>query len=141
MLVSMARVLGPSYLPAVMDALRAALPDRGFMAHVTGFTLHAVVEGLLPVSGLQALLLKPVHALHPQPPAIAPRQTELARNTPLLSLQTLNALPPCHAKPLQDAEPGALDGCVAGVLAVIEDDLFGDTAEAKEASAFIGPYR
>lgn len=46
-LVSMARLLGPRSLGMVVDALVGACPPRGYTAHVLGFTLHAVLEGLL----------------------------------------------------------------------------------------------
>lgn len=45
-LVAMARELGPQYLPFVCEVLAAALPARGYTAHVLGHTVHAVVEGL-----------------------------------------------------------------------------------------------
>ena len=45
-LVAMARELGPLYLPFICEVLAAALPARGYTAHVLGHTVHAVVEGL-----------------------------------------------------------------------------------------------
>ena len=42
---------------------------------------------------------------------------------------------------LQGAEAGALDGYLDTVLPVLEADLFGDIAEAKEADAFAAKYR
>ena len=42
----MARELGPAYLPFICEVLAAALPARGYTAHVLGHTVHAVVEGM-----------------------------------------------------------------------------------------------
>ncbi len=43
-LVSMALELGPEYMPYICNVLRAALPDKGYTAHVIGFTVTAVLE-------------------------------------------------------------------------------------------------
>ena len=51
MLVTMTKELGPEYLPFVLDVLDSALPPRGYMAHVLGYTLHAVLAGLVQVGG------------------------------------------------------------------------------------------
>ena len=50
MLVAMARELGPTYLPFICEVLAAALPARGYTAHVLGHTVHAVVEGMHKVN-------------------------------------------------------------------------------------------
>ena len=42
---------------------------------------------------------------------------------------------------MQEAAPGALDGYLDSILPVMETDLFGDIAEAKEADAFAAKYR
>jgi len=42
---------------------------------------------------------------------------------------------------VQGATPGALDGYLDRILPVMEADLFGDIAEAKEADAFAAKYR
>lgn len=42
---------------------------------------------------------------------------------------------------VQGADPGALDGYLDSILPVMEADLFGDIAEAKEADAFAAKYR
>lgn len=47
-LVAMATDLGPEYLPFTLEVLRSALPDRGYTAHVLGYTVHAVLEGVAP---------------------------------------------------------------------------------------------
>lgn len=49
-LVSMMAELGPSYLPYACHVLRASLPDRGYTAHVLGYTLHAVLEAVVKVA-------------------------------------------------------------------------------------------
>ena len=41
--------LGGSYLPFVLDVLQSALPQKGYMAPVLGYTLHAVLAGLVKV--------------------------------------------------------------------------------------------
>ncbi len=46
----MARELGPTYLPFICEVLAAALPARGYTAHVLGHTVHAVVEGMHKVN-------------------------------------------------------------------------------------------
>ena len=45
-LVAMARELGPSYMPFLCEVLSAALPDKGYTAHVLGHTVHALVEAM-----------------------------------------------------------------------------------------------
>lgn len=42
---------------------------------------------------------------------------------------------------VQGAAPGALDGYLDSILPVMEADLFGEVAEAKEADAFAAKYR
>jgi len=49
-LVDMSTELGPEYLPFTIEVLRSALPERGFTAHVLGYTLHAVLEGVAPAA-------------------------------------------------------------------------------------------
>ena len=51
-LLSMAAELGPDYLPFVLDVLQSALPNRGYTAHVLGFTLHSVLAAVAKVSPL-----------------------------------------------------------------------------------------
>ncbi len=41
----------------------------------------------------------------------------------------------------QDAAPGALDDSLELLLPLMEGDLFGDIADAKEAAAFAASYR
>ena len=41
----------------------------------------------------------------------------------------------------QDAAPGALDASLELLLPLMEADLFGDIADAKEAAAFAANYR
>ena len=42
---------------------------------------------------------------------------------------------------MQGAAPGALDGYLDSILPVMEADLFGDIADAKDADAFAAKYR
>ena len=46
-----------------------------------------------------------------------------------------------HTHVAQDAAPGALDGSLELLLPLMEGDLFGDVADAKEAAAFAANYR
>ena len=48
-LVAMVAELGPEYLPFAITVLRSALPAKGYMGHVLGFTLHAVLAALVQV--------------------------------------------------------------------------------------------
>lgn len=48
-LVAMVAELGPQYLPFAITVLRSALPAKGYMGHVLGFTLHAVLAALVQV--------------------------------------------------------------------------------------------
>ncbi len=48
-LVAMMAELGPRYVPYACHVLRASLPDKGFTAHVIGYTLHAVLEAVVQV--------------------------------------------------------------------------------------------
>ena len=48
-LVTMSVELGGTYLPFVLDVLQSALPVKGYMAPVLGYTLHAVLAGLVKV--------------------------------------------------------------------------------------------
>lgn len=82
-LVSMASELGAAYLPYTINVLSSALPDKGFTAHVLGYTVHAVLEAVVKKA------------------------------------------PAC-----------ALDDVAELVLPIIEAELFGEVAAAKEASQF-----
>ncbi len=89
-LVSMAVELGPYYLPYICRVLQAALPDKGFTAHVVGYTAHAVLEGLAKGSG---------------------------------------------------GQHGGLDASVELLLPILDAELFGEVAEAKEYSNFAAAYK
>lgn len=54
-LVAMAADLGASYMPYIVNVLSAALPDKGFTAHVLGYTVHAVLEAVAKKAGPGAL--------------------------------------------------------------------------------------
>jgi U3 small nucleolar RNA-associated protein 20 len=51
-LVAMVAELGPKYLHFAIDTLRSALPQRGYMGHVLGYTLHSVLAALMQVCSL-----------------------------------------------------------------------------------------
>lgn len=56
MLVAMVAELGREYLPFAITVLRSALPPRGYMGHVLGFTLHAMLAALVQARLPHALL-------------------------------------------------------------------------------------
>eukprot|EP00887_Chlorella_sp_A99_P000887 scaffold5.g887.t1 len=87
-LVAMLKELGPHYVPFACDCLQSACPQQGYTAHVLGYTLHAVLEGVAAV-----------------------------------------------------VAPGSLDDSLALILPLMEADLFGYVAEAKEASEFASAYK
>lgn len=89
-LVAMASDLGPEYLPFTLEVLRSALPDRGYTAHILGYTVHAVLQAVASAAA---------------------------------------------------QEPGSLDDCLPMILPVIEKDLFGHIADAKEVEAFAASYK
>lgn len=43
-LINIVKELGPEYMQPVAAVLSAALPARGFTAHVLGYTLHACLQ-------------------------------------------------------------------------------------------------
>lgn len=45
----MVAALGQKYLGFALDVLESALPDRGYMGHIKGYTLHYLLEGLSKV--------------------------------------------------------------------------------------------
>ena len=53
-LVAMVAELGPEYLPFAITVLRTALPAKGYIGHVLGFTLHAVLAALVQVRAAPA---------------------------------------------------------------------------------------
>ena len=48
-MAAMVAELGPTYLGFALDVLESALPDRGYMGHIRGYTLHYLLEGLSKV--------------------------------------------------------------------------------------------
>ena len=48
-MAAMVAELGPTYLGFALDVLESALPDRGYMGHIRGYTLHFLLEGLSKV--------------------------------------------------------------------------------------------
>ena len=47
--VAMVQELGPQYVKFAISVLRSALPPRGYMAHVQGYTVHAVLQAVMQV--------------------------------------------------------------------------------------------
>ena len=46
MLAAMVAELGPVYLPFVLDVLESALPAKGYMGHILGYSMHFLLEAL-----------------------------------------------------------------------------------------------
>lgn len=59
-LVDIMKELGPDYMQPVATVLSAALPARGFTAHVLGYTLHACLQ--VCITDSKRLTLKPIIA-------------------------------------------------------------------------------
>lgn len=58
-LAAMTAELGPQYLPFVLDVVESALPQKGYMGHIHGYTLHYILEAVGKVdSGPTCTLLK-----------------------------------------------------------------------------------
>ncbi|KAG2487780.1 hypothetical protein HYH03_013624 [Edaphochlamys debaryana] len=131
-LVSMMAELGPSYMPYCCHVLRASLPDRGFTAHVIGYTLHAVLEAVLKVAAGESAAAAAAAAMAEpaEDPAAAKEGYDEEDEEP-------------PAGPQEDpAGPvGVLDDCLEMCLPLVEADLFGHVAEAKEVGAFAGQYK
>ena len=47
--VAMVAELGAQYLKFAISVLRSALPPRGYMGHVQGYTVHAVLQAVMQV--------------------------------------------------------------------------------------------
>lgn len=48
-MADMVAELGPKYLGFALDVLESALPEKGYMGHIRGYTLHYLLEGLCKV--------------------------------------------------------------------------------------------
>lgn len=111
-LVAMAVELGPPLLPYVFNVLADALPDKGYTSHVLGFTTHAVLAAVA---------------------AVRPACARQACTCSLLRCPCLDAQ--------SDPDPGAMDESLSLVLPIVETELFGEVADAKEAGALAGSYK
>lgn len=47
--MAMVAELGAQYLKFAISVLRSALPPRGYMGHVQGYTVHAVLQAVMQV--------------------------------------------------------------------------------------------
>ncbi|CAN0297211.1 unnamed protein product, partial [Ectocarpus fasciculatus] len=144
-LAKMARDLGPDYLQQVITELRTCLVT-GYQLHVRTFTLHTVLKTV-------ADSYKP-----PNPPSVDVRKAELAE--PASSTATTIAEAASSSATITDAAeatamdvdgeessaaalvvpalPSSLvkpsfDACIPEVVELLMEDLFGDSAAAKEA--------
>ena len=48
-MAAMVAELGPQYFGFAVDVLESALPNKGYMGHIRGYTLHYLLEGLSKV--------------------------------------------------------------------------------------------
>ena len=46
---AMVAELGPRYLGFALDVLESAVPEKGYMGHIRGYTLQYLLEGLSKV--------------------------------------------------------------------------------------------
>ncbi|CAN0535193.1 unnamed protein product, partial [Ectocarpus sp. 12 AP-2014] len=134
-LAKMARDLGPDYLQQVITELRACLVT-GYQLHVRTFTLHTVLKTV-------ADSYKP-----PNPPSVDVRNTKPAEPAePASSSATLDAADAAvmdvdseessAAALVVPAVPSSLvkpsfDACIPEVAELLMEDLFGESAAAKE---------
>ncbi|GIL90429.1 hypothetical protein Vretifemale_18038, partial [Volvox reticuliferus] len=139
-LVSMMAELGPRYLPYACHVLRASLPDRGFTAHVIGYTLHAVLEAVVKVShGESAAAAAAAAVAEPaggDDAAAAPSGYDIEDDK--------DGEGPEDGMGEEEEEGGGvgvLDDSLELCLPLLEADLFGEVSEAKEVTAFIVQYK
>uniref|UniRef100_A0A7S3R808 U3 small nucleolar RNA-associated protein 20 domain-containing protein n=1 Tax=Dunaliella tertiolecta TaxID=3047 RepID=A0A7S3R808_DUNTE len=147
-LVAVAKELGPAYLPYICNVLRAALPDKGFTAHVIGYTLHAVLDALV---GKLMTTRKSRHAAAAAAAAAAAGQEAAAAAEPEAgaAAEGNEELEEWAAGPEEEgdggddggAASGALDDAVELALPIIENEIFGEVAEAKEVAQFAMNYK
>ncbi|KDD72334.1 hypothetical protein H632_c3501p0, partial [Helicosporidium sp. ATCC 50920] len=119
--VQVAARLGPAYLSAVLQVLVTACPARGYLAHVFSFSTHAVVA-----------------ALRPQLLEANERQREARKQEE--SAPEGGKTAEQRGKQAGASAPHPLDPCLRSLLLVIERDLFGAVADAKEAAEFARLY-
>ena len=58
-MAAMVAELGPKYFGFAVDVLESALPNKGYMGHIRGYTLHYLLEGLskvMPIPDSKAFL-------------------------------------------------------------------------------------
>ena len=143
--------LGPSYVPYICSVLRAACPDRGFTAHVVGYTMHAVLDSVVK-TGIKARRATKEAALKAAAAAAAGVAADVTIKGPKVKKPDAGSPVAIQgAEGEEEEEEGAEDasGEVAGVLddsvelvlPMIEAELFGDIAEAKEVASFAANYK
>ncbi|GIL61502.1 hypothetical protein Vafri_15933, partial [Volvox africanus] len=140
-LVSMMAELGPRYLPYACHVLRASLPDRGFTAHVIGYTLHAVLEAVVKVS-------RGENAAAAATAAVAePAGGDNAATAAAATLSGYDIDDDDSEGSAQDGKGedegsvGVLDDSLELCLPLLEADLFGEVSEAKEVTTFAVQYK
>lgn len=182
-LVQMGAELGPAYMPYICNVLRSALPDRGFTAHVIGYTVHAVMEAMVGATGKGRRSKKAAAAAATAAAAALAAGGDATQGE--LDMAALVALGEGKTVPATAADgdadvlmlegdvaavvtegeeaevdeaaeegegvaaalvvtpipEGALDESLELILPLLEADLFGEVAEAKEVSGFAAAYK
>ncbi|CAM9407566.1 unnamed protein product [Choristocarpus tenellus] len=128
-LCKIARDLGPAYLKQIVTELKTCLVT-GYQLHVRTFTLHVVLEALSDS-------YKP-----PNPPSIDARAATAARAARAARREELEGggegAGEGRGSDMAPAEVSSLvrppfDTCVGEIAELLMEDLFGETASAKEA--------
>ncbi|EFJ49017.1 hypothetical protein VOLCADRAFT_104545 [Volvox carteri f. nagariensis] len=136
-LVSMMAELGPRYLPYACHVLRASLPDRGFTAHVIGYTLHAVLEAVVKVAhGESAAAAAAAAVAEP-----AGGGDDAAPQGYDVDDEDGGAEGGGKEEEDDGGGVGFLDESIELCLPLIEADLFGEVSEAKEVTTFAAQYK
>ncbi len=162
---------------AVLSPRRATLPDKGFTAHVLGFTLHAVLEGVVghllsrkARAAAAALALAPAADAPDAADAEAPQDDDDVGEDGEEGGGKLQDLGGVRAAAAEDdssgdedeeeeernkgaaaaaaggpatavVEGGLLDEALVLALPIIENEIFGHVAAAKEVAQFANNYK
>jgi len=120
-LVSVTTQLGPDYYPFLVEILVSACPAKGFTAHVLGYTLHATLAGLVKNMTKNR---------------ISNNSNGGGGDDGAIGADDINM-----RTEVVQWSPGALDDSLGLLLPLMEADVFGDVADAKEVSAFAANYK
>ncbi|KAL6760906.1 armadillo-type protein [Haematococcus lacustris] len=149
-LVAVAKELGPHYLPYICNVLKASLRDVGFTAHVIGYTLHAVLEALVGPH-LAAANKAGKQPSTPATAALNPNSGSASnvRDKAEALEQAAGTGDAPAAAPAGELGPdeedgegeGTLDDALELCLPILENELFGEVAAAKEVAQFANNYK